>query len=89
MSRLFIICLLLLVSQSFCGLRRPWMNTNLTPAERAKQLLSQMTSDEKFVMVHGHKSQYVGYIPKNDRLGIPALTLNDASQVNLISETYI
>jgi beta-glucosidase len=80
MSRLFIICLLLLVSQSFCSLRRPWMNTNLTPAERAKQLLSQMTSDEKFVMVHGGSSQYVGYIPNNDRLGIPALTLNDASQ---------
>jgi len=58
------------------------MNTNLTPAERAKQLLSQMTSDEKFVMVHGADSQYVGYIPNNLRLGIPALTLNDASQVN-------
>ena len=61
------------------------MNTNLTPEERAKQLLSQMTSDEKFTMVHGADSQYVGYIPKNDRLGIPALTLNDASQVTSIS----
>jgi len=80
MSRFFIVCLLLLVSQGFCNLRRPWMNTNLTPAERAKQLLSQMTLDEKFVMVHGADSEYVGFIPKNDRLGIPALTLNDASQ---------
>ena len=85
MSRLFIVCLLLLVGQSFCSLRRPWMNTNLTPAERAKQLLSQMTSDEKFVMVHGAKSEYIGYVPNNERLGIPALTLNDASQVSFLS----
>jgi len=66
------------------------MNTNLTPAERAKALLSQMTSDEKFLMVHGAGAshQYVGYVPSNDRLGIPALTLNDASQVSFPPKNF-
>ena len=85
MSRLLIVCLLLLVTQGSCSLLRPRMNTDMTPVERAKQLLSQMTSDDKFAMVHGVDSEYTGYIPGNDRLRIPALALNDASQVNFIS----
>ena len=80
MKRLAIICFLLLVSQGFCT-ARPWLNKNLTPEERAKLLLGQMTLDEKLFMVHGHQGQYVGNVPANTRLGIPALTLNDGPQV--------
>ena len=46
---------------------------------KARLLVQQMTLDEKIVMVHGGQSEgWVGYIPGNDRLGIPALTINDA-----------
>lgn len=80
-SRLSIICLLLLVSQGLCD-ARPWMNQNLTPEERTQLILSQMTLDEKIGMVHGYKGVYVGNVPANERLGIPSLNMNDASQVN-------
>lgn len=60
---------------------RPWMNRALSPGERASLLLKQMTLDEKITMVHGVKpipiKGYVGYVPANKRLGIPALTLAD------------
>ncbi len=49
----------------------------ITPEERAKQLLAKMTVDEKITMLHGAKGDYVGNVPANTRLGIPALTLND------------
>jgi len=32
---------------------RPWMNTSLTPAQRADLVLQQMTLDEKISLVHG------------------------------------
>jgi len=79
MSRLSLVCLLLLVCQGFC-LDRPWMNKSLTPEDRALKLVGEMTLDEKIDMVHGHSGIYTGNTPVNQRLGIPALTMNDGPQ---------
>ena len=51
--------------------------------KRAKELLSQMTLDEKISMLHGHPNDvnskgYVGYVSGIERLNIPALKLSDA-----------
>jgi hypothetical protein len=51
-----------------------------TPAEQAQALVDQMTLDEKINMLHGHPNVYEGYVPPNDRLGIPALKINDGPQ---------
>eukprot|EP01105_Mastigella_eilhardi_P025343 TRINITY_DN6875_c0_g2_i1.p1 TRINITY_DN6875_c0_g2~~TRINITY_DN6875_c0_g2_i1.p1 ORF type:complete len:674 (+),score=207.20 TRINITY_DN6875_c0_g2_i1:12-2033(+) len=51
-----------------------------TPAERAQALLSQMTLDEKLAMLHGYSGSYVGNVNANERLGIPALHLEDGPQ---------
>jgi len=63
------------------SVQKPWMNRALTPLQRANLLLKQMTLDEKITMVHGETPMpvkgYVGYVPGNPRLGIPALTLAD------------
>lgn len=57
---------------------RPWMNTSRSPDQRADLLIAQMTLDEKIALLHGAPgSAYVGYIPANTRLGIPALYLED------------
>ena len=60
---------------------RPWMRRSLTPEQRADLLLHAMTLDEKITMVHGVDPMpihgYVGYVPGNTRLGIPALRLAD------------
>ena len=64
---------------------RPWMNTALSPGDRARLLVAQMTLDEKIAMVHGagypslpNTSGYAGVVPVNTRLGIPALYLADS-----------
>ena len=57
------------------------MEKDLTPSERASLLLANMELSEKVNMLHGWPtSDYVGYVPENTRLGIPALTLNDGPQ---------
>ncbi|HZC43101.1 MAG TPA: glycoside hydrolase family 3 C-terminal domain-containing protein [Acidobacteriaceae bacterium] len=60
---------------------RPWMRRSLTPEQRADLLLQAMTLDEKITMVHGVDPRpipgYVGFVPGNTRLGIPALRLAD------------
>jgi beta-glucosidase len=61
--------------------QQPWKNALLFPQQRADLLLKQMTLDEKITMVHGVDPMplkgYVGYVPPNPRLGIPALRLAD------------
>ena len=68
------------VSQDNTG-RRPWMHRSLTPEQRADLLLHAMTLEEKITMVHGVDPRpipgYVGFVPANRRLGIPALRLAD------------
>jgi beta-glucosidase len=57
-----------------------WMNRADPPAQRAKALLAQMNLNEKLTMLKGTLGNYVGNIPENTRLGIPALKLNDGPQ---------
>jgi beta-glucosidase len=56
---------------------RPWMDTALTPDQRADSLIAQMTLDEKIALVHGVAGPYIGYIPANTHLGIPSVNLED------------
>lgn len=57
---------------------QPWMDSSLPPEQRAGLLLGAMTLDEKIAMVHGDSPHgYVGRVPENTRLGIPALILQD------------
>jgi beta-glucosidase len=59
----------------------PWMDLSLSPERRAALLIEKMTLDEKITMLHGVSpipiKGYVGYVPPNTRLGIPALKLAD------------
>ena len=57
--------------------QQPWTNTTLSASQRAALLLNAMTFDEKVAMVAGAGGGYVGNIPNNSRLGIPALNLQD------------
>ena len=69
----------------------PWMNTRLSPDQRAGLLLRAMTLDEEIVLVHGSSGipllpgvpkgalGSAGYVPGVPRLGIPALQESDAS----------
>ncbi len=65
------------VSAQSSVFERPWLDTALTPDQRADALLAQMTLAEKITMLHGAGGSYVGDIPANTRLGIPALNLED------------
>jgi beta-glucosidase len=60
---------------------RPWMRRSLSAEKRADLLLHAVTQDEKITMVHGVDPRpipgYVGFVPGNARLGIPALRLAD------------
>ncbi|MEH0196171.1 beta-glucosidase [Caulobacter sp. CCNWLY153] len=72
--------------------QQPWMNTRLSPDERAALLEKEMTLDERIGLVHGPMSMPIfgikkpdgaigsaGYIPGIPRLGVPALEESDAS----------
>ena len=54
-----------------------WTNTDLTAAQRADALVAAMTQAEKIAMVCGAGGPYIGNIPGNKRLGIPALGFQD------------
>jgi beta-glucosidase len=64
----------------------PWMNTGLSPAQRAALLVAHMSLDEKIAEVHGvgyplfadPTAGFAGKIPGNDRLGIPPVYLADS-----------
>src|SRR5438270_4738180 len=67
--------------------RCPWMNPATSPAVRAAKLLAAMSLDEKLALLTGvdpHAALkvadgplYVGYVPGNAALCMPALALND------------
>src|SRR5271169_3959375 len=71
----------------------PWMNTNLSPDERADMVLKQMTLDEKIDLVHGNgmpgwgpnRPNYylgnggAGFVLGIPRLGIPMIQMSDAA----------
>ena len=73
---------------------QPWMNSSLSPEERAELVLKQMTLDEKIALLHGNGMQHApqwqmplthlsnggaGYVEGIKRLGIPPLFLSDAA----------
>ena len=73
---------------------QPWMNSSLSPEERAELVLKQMTLEEKIALLHGngmaHASQWqmplthlanggAGYVEGIKRLGIPPLFISDAA----------
>jgi len=80
------------ISPDMTGKARPWMDMRLSPDKRADLLLAQMSADEKVALLHGAMAMpfgrfqlpagaigSAGFVPGNDRLGIPALQESDAS----------
>ena len=70
---------------------RPWMNTSLSPDQRAELVLKAMTQDEKFRLIRVDFGEArngkpmpvgaldsAGYMPAIPRLGLPALQETDA-----------
>ena len=71
----------------------PWMNTSLSPDERADLVLKEMTLDEKVALLHGvgmptdepvtpenaPSNRGVGYAVGVPRLGIPGIDMSDAA----------
>jgi beta-glucosidase len=72
---------------------RPWMNTSLSPDERADLVLKELTLDEKIDFVHGNgmpgwgkprANAYLGnggagFVLGVPRLGIPMIQISDAA----------
>jgi len=75
------------------GKSHPWMNSSLSPDERALMVVKEMTLDEKIQMLHGtgmvglspmsplavHSNGGAGYVVEIPRLGIPAIQMSDAA----------
>jgi beta-glucosidase len=71
----------------------PWMNTSLSPDERAEMVLKELTLDEKIDLVHGNgmpgwgkprPNAYMGnggagFVLGVPRLGIPIIQMSDAA----------
>ncbi len=71
----------------------PWMNTSLSPDERADLVMKEMTLDEKVAILHGvgmptdepvtpenaASNRGVGYAVGVPRLGIPGIDMSDAA----------
>jgi Glycosyl hydrolase family 3 N terminal domain len=72
---------------------KPWMNTSLSPDQRADLVIEQMTLDDKIQLLHGaglqglgepdpsivHSNGGGGFVPGIPRLGLPDLNMNDAT----------
>src|SRR2546421_1669240 len=63
----------------------PWMNTSLSPEQRAQELVAAMNIDQKIAMLAQSEPIWehygvAGYIPGQPNLCIPDLVLNDAGQ---------
>jgi len=98
-ATLLLLCLCLTVSvaaqrrQLQSAPTGPWMNTSLSPDERADLVLKEMTLDEKIALLHGvgmptddpvtpenaASNRGVGYAVGVPRLGIPGIDMSDAA----------
>jgi beta-glucosidase len=72
---------------------RPWMNTSLSPDERASMVVKEMTLDEKISILHGtgheglgpmspmsaRSNGGAGHVVSPSRLGIPDIQMSDAA----------
>ena len=72
---------------------QPWMNSKLSPDERASMVVKEMTLAEKIQMLHGtgmaglgpvapeavHSNGGAGYVVGVPRLGIPPIQMSDAA----------
>jgi beta-glucosidase len=72
---------------------RPWMNTSLSPDERAEMVLKQLSLDEKISLTHGNGmpgwgpprpnahlgNGGAGFVLGIERLGIPFIQMSDAA----------
>src|SRR5438309_526272 len=73
---------------------RPWMNTKLSPQERAELALKELTLEEKIALLHGNGMAHVpnwqmpltplanggaGYVQGIKRLGIGPTVISDAA----------
>src|ERR1700736_4085163 len=73
---------------------RPWMNSKLSPDERAEMVLKELTLDEKINLVHGEGmpgwrgkvfpnaalgNGGAGFVLGVERLGIPMIQMSDAA----------
>src|ERR1044071_6051577 len=72
---------------------RPWMDTSLSPDQRAALVLKEMTLDEKITLLHGTGHEGLGpmsplssgsnggagYVVGIPRLGIPGIQMSDAA----------
>ena len=93
-----LLCCLLLVTPALSQAKapqapQPWMDTSLSPEQRADLVLKQMTLPEKIGMLHGYGmpdwprtmpllyrgNQGAGFILGNERLGIPQIEMSDAA----------
>ncbi len=54
-----------------------WTNPAVGASQRADALVAEMTQAEKIAMISGAGGPYIGNIPGNKRLGIPALGFQD------------
>jgi len=74
------------------GKNKPWMNQSLEADQRAEMLMKAMSLDEKIRRVHSEMALPIlgfdvpagaigsaGYVPADNKLGIPALQVSDAS----------
>lgn len=80
-------------AQSGSSDKAPWMNTSLSPDERAAMVVKEMTLDEKISMLHGtgmeglspisplaiYSNGGAGYVVGVPRLGIPAIQMADSA----------
>jgi beta-glucosidase len=75
------------------GTTHPWMNSSLSPDERASMVVKEMTLDEKITLLHGtgmvglspmsplavQSNGGAGYVVGLPRLGIPGIQMSDAA----------
>jgi len=74
--------------------QRPWMDTSLSPDQRADLVLKELTLDEKISLLHGngmrgwagppHRNEFLGnggagFVLGVPRLGIPMIQMSDAA----------